>query len=248
MFRLTDYPLATLVFCSGILFLTVVAGAYFGKRRTISDEERNDFGVILGAALTLLGLIIGFTFSMAISRYDQRKMFEEAEANAIGTEYVRADLLPATDAANVKSLLKHYLQLRIRFYQGDQTTDVATLQAQNDLWAAVRGPATTAPSPITALVVAGMNDVLNSQGYTQASWWNRIPRAAWVLMFLIAVCCTYLLGYSTRYSIGERRVLLVLPVLVSVAFFMIADIDAPRGGIIRVQPQNLMSLAPALQP
>ena len=63
------------------------------------------------ATLTLLGLIIGFSFSMAISRYDQRKVYEEAEANAIGTEYVRADLLPAGDAARVRALLRDYKRL-----------------------------------------------------------------------------------------------------------------------------------------
>jgi hypothetical protein len=95
----------------------------------MESEEREDFGVLLTATLTLLGLIIGFTFSMAISRYDQRKNYEEEEANAIGTEYLRAN---ATQ---------------------------------------------------TALAVMGMNDVLNTQGYTQAAWWNRIPMAAWGLMW-----------------------------------------------------------------
>ena len=65
---------------------------------SLREEERADFGVVLSATLTLLGLLIGFSFSMAVSRYDQRKNLEEAEANAIGTEYVRADLLPTGDA------------------------------------------------------------------------------------------------------------------------------------------------------
>ena len=64
----------------------------------------------------LLGLLIGFGFSMASSRYDQRKVYEEAEANAIGTEYVRADLLPAADGAKVRDLLKKYTDQRILFY------------------------------------------------------------------------------------------------------------------------------------
>jgi hypothetical protein len=72
------------------------------RRRPIDDALEN-FRVVQGAVLTLLALIIGFTFSMAIGRYDQRKNLEEAEANAIGTEYVRADLLPAADAAKVAS-------------------------------------------------------------------------------------------------------------------------------------------------
>jgi hypothetical protein len=72
------------------------------KRQKLKEDIRGDFGVIQTATLTMLGLIIGFTFSMAISRYEQRKNYEEAEANAIGTEYVRADLLPGGDAARVR--------------------------------------------------------------------------------------------------------------------------------------------------
>src|SRR6266487_5884796 len=106
MINITDYPL--LVFVSS--FLTLWLSAKIGvsvlrTRRSLEEETREDFGVILAATLTLLGLIIGFSFSMAINRYDQRKNYEEAEANAIGTEYIRADLLPSADAAKVRALL-----------------------------------------------------------------------------------------------------------------------------------------------
>ena len=96
------------------------------------------------------------------------------------------------------------------------------------------------PTPVRALAVAGMNDVLNSQGYTQAAWWNRIPVGAWCLMFAIAVFCNVLLGYGSRKVDG--RLFMVLPLVVSISFFLIADIDSPRGGVIRVRPQNLQSL------
>jgi hypothetical protein len=99
---------------------------------------------------------------------------------------------------------------------------------------------------VAALVVSGMNDVLNAQGYTQAAWWNRIPPAAWVLMAAIAVCCNFLLGYQARRAEAEAILLLVLPLVVAIAFFLIADIDSPRGGVIRVQPQNLTSFALSL--
>ena len=78
---------------------------------------REDFGVVQAATLTLLGLIIGFSFSMATTRYDLRKTYEEAEANAIGTEYVRAGLVPGANGAKVRALLKKYLDLRILFYR-----------------------------------------------------------------------------------------------------------------------------------
>jgi hypothetical protein len=205
---------------------------------------REDFDIIRNASLTLLALIIGFSFSMAVGRYDQRKNYEEAEANAIGTEYIRADLLPAQDAARVRELLRKYTQQRVLFYsrqenQADQN-DAETARLQAALWSIVSNAAMTQPTPVVALVVSGMNDVLNSQGYTQAAWWNRIPVSAWALVGLVAIACNLLIGYGERRS--SPPVLLVLPVVISMAFFLIADIDSPRGGAIRVVPQNLMSL------
>lgn len=92
-----------------------------------------------------------------------------------------------------------------------------------------------------------MNDVLNSQGYAQAALWNRIPTAAWVLMAVIAICCNVLVGYGLRDATERAKLLPILPLVVSVAFMLIADIDAPRHGLIRVVPQNLLSLAESLR-
>ena len=227
-------------------------GVLSQEERKLEEDVREDFGVILAATLTLLGLIIGFSFSMAISRYDQRKNYEEAEANAIGTEYVRADLLPAADAAKVRALLRNYLDQRVLFYttrdeQQIRQINARTAQLQTELWSAVLAPAAAQPTPMVALAVSGMNDVLNSQGYTQAAWWNRIPIAAWALMAAIAICCNVLIGYGARNVKAEGVLLLVLPLVVSIAFFLIADIDSPRGGVIRVTPQNLESLVESLR-
>ena len=90
-----------------------------------------------------------------------------------------------------------------------------------------------------------MNDVLNSQGYTQAAIWNRIPAAAWALMGLIAISCNLLHGYSERRK--GALLLLILPVIVSISFLLIADIDSPRKGIIRVLPQNLIALSHSMK-
>jgi hypothetical protein len=91
-----------------------------------------------------------------------------------------------------------------------------------------------------------MNDVLNSQGYTQAAWWNRIPVAAWVFLFVTAICCNVLVGYGARTTKTKAGLLFVLPLLISLSFLLIADIDSPRGGLIHVSPQNLASLAQSL--
>lgn len=248
-------PSYTLLNMPSVIFLIAVvtfwAAAWIGvalAKGPLEKIERDDFGIILGATLTLLGLIIGFSFSMATSRYDQRKNYEEAEANAIGTEYVRAALLPSADAANVQGLLKAYLDQRLLFYTPSDAYDLAKINAdtsglQTKLWNAVRAPALAKPTPINSLVLAGMNDVLNSQGYTQAAWWNRIPVTAWGLMVLIAFGANILIGYGSHDAKGRSLFLLIMPVLAGIAFSLIADLDSPRGGLIHVRPQNLQALA-----
>ncbi len=245
-------PLVVLGLSFFTMWVSARIGGYIRKREKIEGEGIfQDRDLIVASTLTLLALLIGFSFSMASERYSQRKNYEEAEANAIGTEWVRADLLPPADATNVRKLLKLYLDQRILFYEtrgeGElKEVDARTMQLQSELWAAVRAPSLAQPTPVAALVVSGMNDVLNSQGYTQAAWWNRIPAGAWALMAAIAICSNLLVGISAHLADGGVIRFLVLPIILSVAFFLIADIDSPRRGVIRVIPQNLVTLANSL--
>ena len=114
------------------------------------------------------------------------------------------------------------------------------------MWNEVKTVANVNPNPIIATVVVGMNDVLNRQGYTQAARLNRIPVSAWALMFVIALLANFLIGFTGKKS-GNTR-LLIVPLAVSISFLLIADIDSPQGGIIRIQPQNLQILANSLRP
>ena len=159
------------------------------------------------------------------------------------------DYLPAGDAAKVRALLKDYLALRIQYYlrinnEQIQQNNVRTGELQSKLWAAVIPAATAQPDPVRALAVSGMNDVLNRQGYTQAAFLNRVPVAAWLLMVAIAIFCNFLLGYRAH---GKAKVMfLILPVAISISFFLISDIDSPRRGVIMVHPQNLEILQQSL--
>jgi hypothetical protein len=250
---MTEYPVAVLVVSLLVLWLAAWTGTTFLKRLREPEGKLGDsYGTVLAATLTLLGLIIGFTFSMAVSRYDQRKNLEEEEANAIGTEYVRAGLLPAGDAAKMRPLLRSYLDQRVLFYLTRdeariEQINARTTQLQTELWSVVQAAAAAQPTPTVALAVSGMNDVLNSQGYTQAAWWNRIPTGAWLLMTVIAVLCNLLVGFASTKGKRENTLLLILPISLAVSFFLIADIDSPRHGVIRVSAQNLASLVASLR-
>jgi len=248
---LLKHPLLIFV----ISFAAMSLAAWIGtvqRRRRRQEQDVREYGIVENSTLTLLGLIIAFTFSMAIARFDQRKQWEATEANAIGTEYLRVGLLPPADAAKARALLVNYVDQRISYYvtrnQDELTrieTDTARLQA--DLWASVQVPAVSnPPNPVIALAVAGMNEVIDAQGYAQAAWWNRIPVEAWSLMGAIAVFANLLLGYTSRTFEREGLLLLVMPFILSISFFLISDIDSPRWGLIHVKPQNLESLAESL--
>lgn len=238
-----------------VTFFALWASAHIGlafrkKHHAVADQDASDFTFIVGATLTLLGLITGFTFSMAVSRYDQRLNFEEQEANAIGTEYLRADALAPADAEKIKSLLKSYLDKRILHYASRDKDEIAninsaTAQIQNQLWAAAIAPVKAQPTPVTALVLAGMNDLLNAQGYAQAAWWNRIPASAWILLVTISIFCNLLIGYGVKLK--SELLFLILPIVLSISLFLIADIDSPRRGVIHIRAQNLESLAESLK-
>jgi hypothetical protein len=247
-----NHPSLVLALTFLAFYLAALIGAFISKRRAaLREGEHESFNLVMTATLTLLALLIGFSFSMAVSRYDQRKIYEEDEANAIGTEYLRADLLPPAVAANVRTRLIAYLGQRILFYETRdasqlQKINAETARLQSDLWTAVQVQAVKAPTPVMALAVSGMNDVLNAQGYTQAAWWNRIPRGAWVLMAAIAILANVLNGYGMHRKGTKGALLLILPLIFSISLFLVSDIDSPRSGIIRVYPQNLASLAQSL--
>ncbi len=253
MSQLLRHPAILFVLLLVVLTVATAAGTLVLRRiRPIADEGREDFTIVQGATLTLLALLIGFTLSMAVGRYDQRKNLEEEEANAIGTEYLRADLLEAESGDQARKLLASYLDQRIRYYgalneQDLQEIESTTARLEDEMWKLARDAARKTPTPITALVVGGMNDVINSQGYAEAAWRNRIPVAAWGLMIAIALFSSVMQGYGARTAQAKIGLLLIMPLTVALSLALIADIDSPRGGLIRVAPQNLLSLQDSLK-
>jgi hypothetical protein len=247
MVRFFNSPLLVFVVSLLVLWGCARLGMAAADWRGARPGEHEDYNLVLAATLTLLGLIIGFTFSMAISRYDLRKSYEEAEANAIGTAYLRIELLPAAETAQLRRLMDQYLRQRILFYTTDdpellRQVNAQTAALQEQIWSTVRASALAQPNPLSALAVSGMNDVFSTAGNTQAAWTNRIPEEAWALMALIALLGNLLIGYAASRLKRRAVFLLVMPVVLAIAFFMIADIDSPRGGYINVKPQNLRDL------
>ena len=247
---MVDYPLLVLIVSFAMLVIAAWIGDAMRKRSEAATEvNRDDSGVVLAGTLTLLGLIIGFSFSMATSRYDLRKSSEQAEANAIAVAYMRADLLPAADSARGHELLKRYVDERIAFYSTRNRGELEriadnTAQIQNELWTLIQAAVGPLPPQLEGLFVSSMNDVVVSRLTTEAVWSNRIPTGAWVLITVTSIGCNFLIGFRARRT--DWLVYLIMPVAVSISLFLISDLDSPRGGAIRVKPNNLISLSRSL--
>jgi hypothetical protein len=241
-----------------VVLLVAFAGAIaFGalalrRASALQSEEREDFNIAQTTTLTLLALLIGFNLSMAVNRYDQRKNLEENEANAIGTEYARADVVAASISAQIKAELVHYTQLRLAHFETREAQALARIEqdtgkSQAELWRLATQVAKDQPTPIGAAVMTGMNDVLNSQDYSEAALVNRIPLGAWALMILIGLFACVVHGYGAKSNVRRAMFIIVLPVTVALSLALISDIDSPRGGIIHIQPQNLSRLLNSLE-
>ena len=247
---MVNFPLLVFIFSFAALMAAAWCGDLLRKRSKSSAEaNRDDSGVVLGGTLTLLGLIIGFSFAMATNRYDLRKSSEQAEANAIAVLYMRADLLPSADAAKVHEHLKRYIHQLIAVYsirnRGELNQIASSTSArQNDLWSTIQALAGPLPPQLEGLFISGVNDVVVSRLSTESVWANRIPRGAWILILITSVGCHLLVGYRARRT--DWLVYLIMPIAVSIALFLISDLDSPRRGAIRVRPNNLISLSQSL--
>ena len=251
MLWLVDRPLlffvVTLTLFLGCTRIGVLARLHGHK---LTPAERAEFDLVRNAMFTLLGLLIGFAIAMAVSRYDLRKSLEESEANAIGTEYLRLDLMPADSASGARALLRTYVDERIAFYALMNPDELAkngadTANTMNALWAAIAPATKASQTAVTALVAAGMNDVLNSYGYTVAAWRNRLPPEVWMLLILVAASCNFLIGFGAeRLSAATHA---ILPLTASLAILLIADVEGPHNGFVRVHPVNLIDAAASIR-
>jgi hypothetical protein len=243
-----EHPVLIFVVVFVVLFVTTRTGVLIAELlRPVKDEERKDLTLVINGSLLLLTLFISFTYYFAMTKHDDRKNCEIAEADALATEHFRAKLLSSEAATPLRELILRYLDKRILFYtlRDDRQLEVNEIETKNlraEMWQAVNDSAKSeSTSNVIALVVDGMNAVLTSRRNTEASWKRRIPPAGWSLMILIAMYTCLLTGYGVH----KKGVLLytLLPLLVAIAFFLMGDMDNPRHGIVYVSPDNLIDLS-----
>lgn len=233
------------------IFVLLGVSAWIGKtvacRRSQADPVQDEgVKIVLGATLSLFGLLIGFLLSFAISGYNTRVSTEEHEAMALANAFQRTSLLAnAGTQAHAQVLLDKYLAARIQFYEAPDEEQrsalrMQSIQLQTKMWQFVSEVAKQAPNPLSMSLVEACNQLYITQQKTMASWRHQIPVAAWLILIVFGVCSNFLIGYHMRG--GNRAWPLVVPFVTALALFMVSEIDVPGKGVIHVTPDNLLAL------
>ena len=241
----------------GFFILADEVGFRLGRwRRPYVDEDaRSEIITIQGAMLGLLALLLGFTFSMAMSRFEVRKQQVLDESNAIGTTYLRAQLMPEPPRKAVSDLLRRYVEVRLQFYragikgEGFQQAVEQTERLQLQLWSRASVWAAQDPRAVTAgLFLQSLNETidLHSKGLTALE--NHVPGIILVLLYFVALAAIGLIGYGCGLA-GRRNFLvtLVTCVLIAAVIVVIIDLDRPQRGLIRVGLGRMVELRHSLE-
>lgn len=230
-----------------IILLSIEAGFRLGRSRwqNVREEISEPLNEIVAAMLGLLALMLGFTFSLASARYDIRMALVADEANAIGTTYLRADLLPPDARAEIRRLLREYLEVRLEAARtGNIAYGIAQSQAlQTQMWARTAAIGRENPGLVViSLFIVSLNETIDLHDKRVAMGiGNRIPPTIWCGLYFIAVVSIGTMGYRTGV-VGARKFLAFIPLVLtfSVSMLLIADLDRPREGLIKTNQQPLM--------
>lgn len=221
------------------------------RKKMIAPEAIRQANSVLASMLGLLALLLAFTFSAALQRYEDRSQTVVTEANAIGTTYLRAQLLPGGMTDEVQALLRQYIDVRIREGRVDDTepalhesllTQAKLLEEQ--LWGHAARAAKLDPNPVTSgLFIQSLNELIDTSSTRNAALNRHVPEFVLLLMFATIVLTTATLGYAS--GIAGHRVTLaafVMVILIALFVYLILDLDSPRRGVSQVSHESMLSL------
>lgn len=233
-----------------VLMTGLLLCAFLGRtsRRAGQDAEA---GIVPGAVLSLSGLLIGFAFSISVNGFAAREQAQVREALSAGKVWQYTGLLPGPARQTARQFLTTWMNDRIHFFregtsEGGRIWIQMAQDRQNRLWQLIEKEAGLAPTPAVMSVLTTVSELGMAQQQTRAVWRRQIPDAAWCVLLLFALSASFLAGYRHPRERGMKRVLLFFPVLTALTLFMIAEIDIPGEGIIRVTPDDLEAMMSTL--
>jgi hypothetical protein len=240
------------------MVVAVEVGHWMGRRaqKSATEPSRGHVNAIQGSLLGILALLLGFTFSLALQRYDARSEAVVDEANAIGTAWLRTQLLPEPFRHDVRQRMREYLDLRVaassvNLAQRARRAELVgqTQQKIGDLWTLARQAAEREPNPVTTgLFVQALNDMIDSFGRRDAALERHVPEMVLFLLYGTFVVTGGIVGFAAGIA-GHRpsSVTYVMVVLIVLLVFIIIDLDRPRRGLIDVSQKPLTDLQDAVR-
>jgi hypothetical protein len=243
------FPLWLLFLLTVIMVLISIEGGHrLARYHQLRSEEMNEIpvGTMVGAILGLLAFMLAFTFSFAGSRFEERKQVLIEESNAIGTAYLRAGLMPEPIMTESRNILREYIDVRLYYALGQNKSDaiLRSQQLQDLLWLQAVAAADKGKAPINLLFIQSVNEVIDVHAKRiMVGLRNRVPGVIWIVLYSLIIFSMVAIGYQGGLG-STRRSFVALPLVFafSAVLILIADLDRPGEGLLRVNQQSMIDL------
>ena len=244
-----------------LLFAALVAGAglaleggyRFGRWRQAGTgaEKEAPVGAIAASILGLFAFLLAFTFGTAAARFEARRQVVLDEANAIGTTSLRARLLPEPQRAHSGALLREYVDVRVRGARDGNVTEAfaRSEELHGRLWADAVAAAEARPGPIAALYVQSLNNTIDLHAARkQTAVRSRVPGVIWAGLLALGALAMATVGYQSGLALTRRSPAMAGLILAFAGvLYMIADLDHPREGFLRVSQAAMTDLQESMK-
>jgi FtsH-binding integral membrane protein len=246
-------PWIFFVCVAAALFVSTLVGFRLASATSVNEDTHRHEHIsgLREGLFVLLGLLLGFTIAMVLPRFDQRRDLVAEEAHAIGTVWLRAQLLPEPQRSKSEQLLREYVDVR-RSFAGETLENPTQLDRtiqqtnaiQDELWKQALQVAQQNQTAIVASYVQGLNEMIGVSEKRLAVFENRVPEAVWIIILVVAVFQSFITGYSLKRKIWLS--LIVTPLVMALVMALIVDLDDPHTGLIRIQQNSMNRLASEL--
>ena len=230
------------VFIAFLYAGSMVGSAVRARRPEWVEHDSKSFSSLENAVLGMLALLVGFTFAMAVSRYDMHIALEVQEASSLETTWLRSGTLPEPERTAEQALLRDFAKVRLAF--SDSEDDAASLRnleqtaaVESKMWTVAEAHADDHRDPVTALFLQALSDSSDAAEKRAAALDNRIPMLAWAMLLFMSFVGAALIGISIHSR--SKFLLAVLPVVVGVVLALVVDLDSPHGGYVSVDQQSM---------
>jgi hypothetical protein len=215
--------------------------------RHAQKESDTTVGAVVGAELGLLAFLLAISFGIGASRFDVRRQMVLDEANAIGTTFLRADMLPDAQGASIRRLLRNYADIRLEATTGAPIDRILrrSEQIHSQLWSEAVAAAGHDPRSVPAgLFIESLNQVIDLHAArVMAALRSRMPLAVWVVLFAVGLLAFFTMGYQAGLSASSRSPgAIVLALAFGAVIWLVADLDRPGEGFLRVSQEPMIDV------